>query len=158
MIYRALSIMEVLVLVCVVAKLLPRPVGPAATVGRKTALRPMDWAVAAYLLAAALGAALVEDTGSAVLELRTVFLFPALLYLLIRTTSLDMKATTRIENGWALGAAAVAIIGILYYGLGTQVALGEAGITPIVTDIETIEEAVRAYLDGEIVNHTEWLH
>jgi predicted Fe-Mo cluster-binding NifX family protein len=43
-------------------------------------------------------------------------------------------------------------------GQGAYLALGEAGITPIVTDIETIEEAVRAYLDGKIVDHTERLH
>jgi predicted Fe-Mo cluster-binding NifX family protein len=43
-------------------------------------------------------------------------------------------------------------------GQGAYLALGEAGIKPIVTDIESIEEAVQAYLDGEIVDHTERLH
>jgi predicted Fe-Mo cluster-binding NifX family protein len=43
-------------------------------------------------------------------------------------------------------------------GQGAYAALEAAGIKPIVTDIETIEEAVRAYLDGKIVDHTEWLH
>jgi predicted Fe-Mo cluster-binding NifX family protein len=43
-------------------------------------------------------------------------------------------------------------------GQGAYMALGEAGITPIVTDIEVIEEAVQAYLDGGIIDHTERLH
>jgi predicted Fe-Mo cluster-binding NifX family protein len=43
-------------------------------------------------------------------------------------------------------------------GQGAYMALGEAGITPIVTDIEAIEEAVQAYLDGGIIDHTERLH
>lgn len=43
-------------------------------------------------------------------------------------------------------------------GRGAYLAMEEAGIKPIVTDISTIEEAVRAYLDGEIVDHTERLH
>jgi predicted Fe-Mo cluster-binding NifX family protein len=43
-------------------------------------------------------------------------------------------------------------------GRGAYIALEEADITPIVTDIASIEEAVQAYLDGEIVDHTERLH
>jgi len=34
----------------------------------------------------------------------------------------------------------------------------EAGVRPIVTDIESLDEAVDAYLDGSIVDHTELLH
>ena len=36
--------------------------------------------------------------------------------------------------------------------------LVEIGIQPQITDIETIDEAVRAFLDGALVNHTERLH
>jgi predicted Fe-Mo cluster-binding NifX family protein len=32
------------------------------------------------------------------------------------------------------------------------------GITPIITDIASIDEAVLAYAEGRIVNHTERLH
>jgi predicted Fe-Mo cluster-binding NifX family protein len=34
----------------------------------------------------------------------------------------------------------------------------QAGIRPIVTDIESIDEAIQAYLDGKIIDHTEKLH
>ena len=43
-------------------------------------------------------------------------------------------------------------------GLGARQSLEEVGITPILTDIADIEAAARAYLAGEIVDHTELLH
>jgi predicted Fe-Mo cluster-binding NifX family protein len=43
-------------------------------------------------------------------------------------------------------------------GRGAYIALEEANIKPVVTDIERIEEAVQAYIDGTIVDHSEWLH
>ena len=43
-------------------------------------------------------------------------------------------------------------------GRGAYIALQEADIRPIVTDIESIEEAVQAYLRGDIVDHFERLH
>jgi len=43
-------------------------------------------------------------------------------------------------------------------GRGAYLALEQAGITPIVTDIADAEAAVRAYLAGDIANHPEWLH
>jgi predicted Fe-Mo cluster-binding NifX family protein len=43
-------------------------------------------------------------------------------------------------------------------GRGAYVAVEQAGITPIVTDIADPEAAVRAYLDGQLTNHIERLH
>lgn len=43
-------------------------------------------------------------------------------------------------------------------GRGAYRAMEEANIEAIVTDIASIDEAVQAYIDGEIVNHIEWLH
>lgn len=34
----------------------------------------------------------------------------------------------------------------------------DAGVRPILTDIEDLDDAVAAYLDGSIVDHTELLH
>jgi hypothetical protein len=34
----------------------------------------------------------------------------------------------------------------------------DVGVRPILTDIEKLDEAVNAYLDGTIVDHTELLH
>ncbi|GAB4408284.1 MAG: hypothetical protein Kow00106_01400 [Anaerolineae bacterium] len=43
-------------------------------------------------------------------------------------------------------------------GRGAYVALEQAGITPIITDLADAEAAVRAYLDGQLTNHIERLH
>lgn len=43
-------------------------------------------------------------------------------------------------------------------GWGAYEAMKAYNITPIVTDIISIEEAVQAYLDGTIVDHVERLH
>ena len=43
-------------------------------------------------------------------------------------------------------------------GRGAYIALEEAKIKPVVTDIESAEEAVQAYVSGDIVDHTEKLH
>lgn len=43
-------------------------------------------------------------------------------------------------------------------GWGAYERLEAHNITPIITDIADIEEAVRAYLDGTIIDHKERLH
>jgi predicted Fe-Mo cluster-binding NifX family protein len=43
-------------------------------------------------------------------------------------------------------------------GRGAYLHMQQAGIKPVVTDIEDIHEAVAAYLDGSLVDHTERLH
>ncbi|MBE2266881.1 MAG: dinitrogenase iron-molybdenum cofactor biosynthesis protein [Anaerolinea sp.] len=43
-------------------------------------------------------------------------------------------------------------------GRGAYLALEHAGIRPIVTDVENAEQAVRSYIAGTLVNHTELLH
>ncbi len=43
-------------------------------------------------------------------------------------------------------------------GRGAYLAMEEANIKPIVTDIEQINDAVQAYIDGNIVDHMDRLH
>jgi predicted Fe-Mo cluster-binding NifX family protein len=43
-------------------------------------------------------------------------------------------------------------------GMGAHDALVSRGIQPILTDIQEIEQAVKAYIDGQLVDHPEWLH
>jgi predicted Fe-Mo cluster-binding NifX family protein len=43
-------------------------------------------------------------------------------------------------------------------GWGARQSLEQAGITAILTDIEDIEAAIKAYLAGDIVDYTERLH
>ena len=43
-------------------------------------------------------------------------------------------------------------------GMGAYESMRRLAITPIVTDLTNIDEAVQAYLDGKLVDHTELLH
>jgi predicted Fe-Mo cluster-binding NifX family protein len=43
-------------------------------------------------------------------------------------------------------------------GQGAFNSLQRAGVQPIITDIEEIEAAVKAYIDGQMVDHPERLH
>jgi len=58
-------------------------------------------------------------------------------------------------------AAAIADCRVLLargMGAGAYQNMEQAGIRPVVTDIPTIDEAVRAYVEGRLVDHTEKLH
>jgi predicted Fe-Mo cluster-binding NifX family protein len=43
-------------------------------------------------------------------------------------------------------------------GAGAYDSMQAAGIRPVVTDIPEIDDAVQAYLEGRLVDHTERLH
>ncbi len=43
-------------------------------------------------------------------------------------------------------------------GAGAYQSMVERGIKPVVTEITSIDEAVRAYVEGRIVDRTDWLH
>ncbi len=43
-------------------------------------------------------------------------------------------------------------------GYGAYESLESSGIEPIITDVETIDEAVKLYLEGKLVNLMEKLH
>ena len=58
-------------------------------------------------------------------------------------------------------AAAIADCQVLLargMGAGAYESMRQASIQPVVTDIASIDEAVQAYLDGTLVDHTEKLH
>lgn len=42
--------------------------------------------------------------------------------------------------------------------MGAYESMRRLNIQPIVADIEDIEEAVQAFIDGKLVDHTELLH
>lgn len=68
-------------------------------------------------------------------------------------THADQKHTQMIEP--IRDCDAVLVRGM---GRGAYLAVQEANIRPIVTEIEDAEEAVQAYIDGTLVHHLEWLH
>jgi predicted Fe-Mo cluster-binding NifX family protein len=65
----------------------------------------------------------------------------------------ERKHTRMIES--ITDCEAVLVRGM---GRGAYLAMEGANIKPVVTDIESAEDAVQAYIDGNIVDHTEKLH
>jgi predicted Fe-Mo cluster-binding NifX family protein len=58
-------------------------------------------------------------------------------------------------------AAAIADCKVLLargMGAGAYQGMEQAGIRPVVTDIANIDEAVQAYIESRLVDHTERLH
>jgi predicted Fe-Mo cluster-binding NifX family protein len=43
-------------------------------------------------------------------------------------------------------------------GMGAYESMKVAGIQPLVTDIQEIEAAIKAYINGQLVDHSEQLH
>jgi predicted Fe-Mo cluster-binding NifX family protein len=65
------------------------------------------------------------------------------------------------QNRHALMAEAIADCETLLcrgMGMGAYESLKARGIQPVVTDIASIDEAVKAYLAGDIVDHVDRLH
>jgi len=141
---RALSMPELLVILCGLAALR----NCEFTNLRINELRFsfVDWAV--LLLVAAAGAASVvaADKMAALFELRTVFLFPALYYALLRLARLDDRARRRLVDGFVLGAAGVALIGLAQYALGRNVVIAEGGL-PRLQSVYHSPNSVGLYLE-----------
>ena len=145
MIYRALSMAEILLLLCAAGLAVRRHVFERQGTEARLRLTPMDWAVAGFVLAAALGTALAGDMGGALLEFRTVFLLPVLIYVLLRVVRPGRETARRIVIGWALGGVAVAAIGLAQYALGTRIALAEGGL-PRLRSVYYSPNSVALYL------------
>ena len=129
MLYRALSLPEMLVVLCGVGAITRERESKGAG-GRVilTSFIALDRA-AVLLVAAALVAGLAaSDHRAALFELRAVFLLPALYYGLLRAARLDGRARWRIVDGWVLGAVVVALIGLVQYALGRDIAVAEGGL------------------------------
>jgi len=65
------------------------------------------------------------------------------------------------QNRHARMATAIADCEVLLargMGAGAYESMKQANIRPVVTDIANIDEAVQAYIEGRLVDHTERLH
>ncbi len=136
LIYRALSVTEALVVLCGIGLAIRgKLVGSQQGGCRQSEHRvtPLDWSVLGLVLAAIIGTVFAPDLGAALLDLKTVFLLPALLYVLVRVARLSDDGVRWIVAGWVLGAVAVAVIGLVLYALGTRVALAEGGLARLVS-------------------------
>lgn len=121
MIYRALSLPEILVLLLspgVLCALLRRG---------DTALSALDKAVGVLILAAVIASATAANRIAALFELRTVFLCPLLYYVLLRARALNGAQKWRVVDAFILGGCGVALVGLAQYASGKNLALAEGG-------------------------------
>jgi O-antigen ligase len=87
----------------------------------------LDGAVVCLTLSAAVSSLVAADLPASLFEFQAVFLLPALYYGLLRVA-------LRSDNGWRLGdglvvgACGVALIGLVQYVLGHNVAIAEGGL------------------------------
>ena len=88
----------------------------------------LDLSVVSLIVAAVVAGVAAADWGAAFLELRSVFLLPALYYALLRLARLGQGARWRIVAGWALGGVGVALVGLVQYALGRNVVVAEGGL------------------------------
>ena len=135
MLYRALSLPEVLVVLCGIGVLVRRRRGGRGSGrGNKDTRKQggglvlLDLCVIVLLLVAGVAGAAAADRGAALWELRTVFLLPTLYYALLRLESPDRHARWRVVDGWVMGAVGVALVGLVQYALGRNVVIAEEGI------------------------------
>ena len=95
---------------------------------RRVAFSCLDLSVVSLVVAAVVSGVMAADWGAALLELRSVFLLPALYYALLRLAHLDEGARWRVVDGWALGGLGVALVGLVQYALGRNVVVAEGGL------------------------------
>ncbi|MEE9618228.1 MAG: O-antigen ligase family protein, partial [Anaerolineae bacterium] len=87
----------------------------------------LDLAALFFVLVSVASFFVAEYRHVALRELRLVVLEPALFYLMLRTSRLDGKALWRVVDFFVLGAVAVALIGLVQYGLGVNIITAEEG-------------------------------
>jgi O-antigen ligase len=128
MFYWALSLPEVLVVLCGIGAVWRRRRGVPERGGKGAAkLAPLDWAVLSLMVAAIVAGLAAEDKLVALFELRVIFLLPGLYYVLLRSR-LDGRSEWRVVDGFVLGAVGMALVGLVQYALGRNVVIAEGGV------------------------------
>ncbi len=121
MIYRFLGIHEVLVLL--VSSAIPGTLFRR----RRGVLSALDKAVGLLILAAVVSGVAAANRLAALFELRAVFLLPVLYYILLRVAGLNGAQKWRVVDAFVVGGCAVALVGLVQYALGKNLALAEGG-------------------------------
>ncbi len=133
MVYRALSLPEVLVVLTLVGH-----VGNAKRAGlhvskwaslQVSRWRSLDGGVVLLTVAAVIATLTANDRLAALFDLRAIFLLPALYYALLRRARIDEKARWRLMDGFVLGSVGVALVGLMQVALGRNLVLAEGGLS-----------------------------
>jgi O-antigen ligase len=124
---KAFSMAEILTLLCLLSWGV-RWISRAKAQNPKPAeLTSLDLAVLCFVLVAVVSALFAEYRHVALRELRVILLEPALFYAMLRTSPLDAKGMWRVVDFFVVGATAVAVIGLVQYGLGVNIITAEEG-------------------------------
>ena len=91
-------------------------------------LSPLDLAVLALVLLSFLSPFFAQFKRVAWRELRLVILEPAAFYLMLRTGRLERRDLWRVVDFFVVGGVAVALIGLVQYGLGVNLITAEGGL------------------------------
>jgi len=122
---KSFTMAEIVILLCVASWGLRRLLQPP--ISNLQSPSSLDLAALLFVLAASASLFVAEYRHVALRELRVVVLEPALFYLMLRTSRLESKAVWQIVDSFVLGAVAVALIGLVQYGLGLNVITAEEG-------------------------------
>lgn len=95
---------------------------------RPANLHSLDLAVLALVLVAVFSPFFAEFKRVAWRELRLVVLEPTAFYLMLRTTRPDRRGLWRVADFFVAGGVAVALIGLVQYGLGVNLITAEGGL------------------------------
>jgi O-antigen ligase len=130
---KALSLVEVLTLLCFAAWLLHHASRTTHHAPRTTHHAPrithhassLDLPILLFLLLSLFSPLIAENRGVALRELRVVVVEPILLYLMLRTTDLDKRALFRLMDALILAGLAVSLVGLYQYFVSGDVIVVE---------------------------------
>lgn len=142
MVYRALSLPEVLIVLCAAGYVAARaasrrsvneawisgPFGGDPIRPLTNSFKISDAAVLLLVLAALASGAAADDRIAALFELRSVFLLPALYYGFLRLAPLNRRAWRHVLGGLLLGGVGVAVVGLAQYALRLNLVAAEGGL------------------------------
>jgi len=90
-------------------------------------LSSLDLAALLFVMVAVVSSLNADFRHVALRELRVAILEPALFYLMLRTSRLGGREMWRVVDFFVLGAAVVALIGLVQFGLGVNIITAEEG-------------------------------
>jgi O-antigen ligase len=128
--YGAISVPELLVLLCAAAFALrrgQRGMGEARG-GGQGSVQIADLSVVLLMVAALAAGLAAADRMAALFELRIVFLLPAVYYALLRLAPLERRGRIAVLIGLAAGGVVVALFGLAQYALGQNLVVAEGGL------------------------------
>lgn len=94
---------------------------------RLTHINTLDWAVLAWVVLGFVSLLWAQQRPQAITELRVMIIEPALFYMILRTIPPERKTVLRLVDALIAAGFAVALIGLIMFGLGESIITAEDG-------------------------------